>query len=62
VYLNFKKILFIFLISSFALFVFKPIFADDLQNQIDQITKQISDLEAAITPLKNETVEVKLFR
>jgi len=59
VYLNFKKILFIFLISSFALFVFKPIFADDLQNQIDQITKQISDLEAAITPLKNETVDLK---
>ena len=58
-YLNFKKILFIFLISSFALFVFKPIFADDLQNQIDQITKQISDLEAAITPLKNETVDLK---
>ena len=58
-YLNFKKILSLFLILSLVLFAVKPIFSDDLQNQIDQISKQISDLEAAITPLKNETVDLK---
>ncbi len=41
------------------LFGVRPIFSDDLQNQIDQISKQISDLEAAIAPLKNETVDLK---
>ncbi len=35
--------------------ILKPIFADDLQNQIDAITKQINDIEAAITPLKKES-------
>lgn len=35
--------------------VLKPIFADDLQNQIDAITRQINDIEAAITPLKKES-------
>lgn len=56
---NFKKILLVsFGLLSFFL-ISKLIFADDLQNQIDQITKQISELEAAITPLKNETVDLK---
>lgn len=38
-----------------ALLIVQPIFADDLQNQIDAITKQIADLEAAISPLKKES-------
>ncbi len=43
--------MFIFL----SFFVTKFIFADNLQTQIDQITKQIADLESAIAPLKTES-------
>jgi len=35
------------------------VFADDLQTQIDQITKQIADLESAIAPLKNESTDLQ---
>jgi len=55
VYLKPKNILLIVLILISIFFVVKPIFADDLQNKIDAITKQIADLEAAIAPLKKES-------
>ena len=54
-YLKPKKILVIILIFLSIFFIVKPIFADDLQNKIDAITKQIADLEASITPLKKES-------
>jgi SpoIID/LytB domain protein len=56
---NFKKILVLFFIISFAIFAIKPLIADDLQSQIDQITKQIADLQAAIDPLKTETTDLQ---
>ncbi len=53
-YLKFKKRLILLLISllifSFAL----PVFAD-INNEIDNIKKQIADLEVAIAPLKKES-------
>ena len=54
-YLKPKKILVIILILLSAFFVIKPIFADDLSDQIAAITKQITDLENAISPLKKES-------
>jgi len=59
VYLRPQKILIIILLLLSVLFVGKPIFADDLTNQINDITKQINDLEKAINPLKSESTGIQ---
>ncbi|MDD4938084.1 MAG: SpoIID/LytB domain-containing protein [Candidatus Shapirobacteria bacterium] len=58
-YSIFKKIIILFLLFFSFFLVIKPIIADDLQVQIDQITKQIADLEAAINPLKSESTDLQ---
>ncbi len=42
-----------------AFLITKPLVANNLQSQIDQITKQIADLESAITPLKTESSDLQ---
>ena len=54
-YLKPKKILVFILIFLSIFFIVKPIFADDLTDQITAITKQIAELENAISPLKKES-------
>ena len=58
-YLNFKKFLiplcFFFCILLSSSFVFSK----TIDEEIADVSKQIADLEAAITPLKNETVDLK---
>ena len=53
-YLKFKKILIILLISFFIFPLFRPVFAD-INSDIDNIKKQIAELEGAIAPLKKES-------
>lgn len=53
----FKKISFLFLFLLTVFFIVKPIFAS-IDDDINAITKQIADLEAAITPLKNESTDL----
>lgn len=50
-----KKILFFILIFVSTFFVVKPIFSQTIDEQIAEITKQITDLENAISPLKKES-------
>ena len=53
-YLKFKKILILLLISFLIFPIALPVFAD-INNDIDNIKKQIADLEVAIAPLKKES-------
>lgn len=53
-YLKFKKILILLLISFLIFPIALPVFAD-INNEIDNIKKQIADLEVAIAPLKKES-------
>lgn len=57
---NFKKILFLFVFLFLSLFLLKQesffVFAKTIDEEISDVTKQIADLEAAITPLKSESV------
>jgi len=56
---NPPKLLFLLVLIFVGFWLIKPALADDLQNQIDQITKQISDLESAIAPLKTESSDLQ---
>lgn len=56
----FRKSFFIISLFLFFTAVFTlPLNADTLDDQISQITKQISDLEAAINPLKKESSDLQ---
>ena len=57
--LNLPKLLFLLVLIFVGFWLIKPALADDTQNQIDQITKQISDLESAIAPLKTESSDLQ---
>ena len=53
-YFKFKKILILLLISFIIFPIFQPVFAD-INSDIDNIKKQIAELEGAIAPLKKES-------
>ena len=57
--LNFPRILFLSVFIFLNFFIVKFIFADSLQTQIDQVTKQIADLESAIAPLRTESSDLQ---
>lgn len=56
-HLKFKKILIFILFLFSAFLIIQPIFAT-IDDDINAITKQIADLEAAITPLKKESTDL----
>jgi len=57
--ISFLSILLFIFFLSFNLLISHIIFADDLTDQINTITKQITDLENAINPLKKESGDVQ---
>lgn len=57
-HLKFKKILILILFLFSAFLITQPIFAS-IDDDINALTKQIADLEAAIAPLKKESTDLK---
>lgn len=50
-----QKPLFLFLVLFLSLYFTRPIFADNLDQEIEKLSSQIAALEKAIAPLKKET-------
>lgn len=57
-YQVFKKTTLLLLLFCLCLFSVKTVFSTDLDDEINKIQQQISDLEAAITPLKSESTDL----